>query len=137
MQDYFHPSMSRTELSGMSALGLAHMGDGVFELLVRTYLCQSGLAKSGNLHRATVAHVSAPAQASFVDAILPHLREDEQAIYRRGRNTHVHGVPKNATAGQYAKATGLEALLGSLWLSGQHERINELFCLGMEAHDAL
>lgn len=137
MQDYFHPSMTKDELLAMSVLGLAHIGDGVFELLVRTYLCQSGLAKSGNLHRATVAHVAAPAQARFLDAILPHLTDEEQAIYRRGRNTHVHGVPKNATHGEYAKATGLEALLGSLWLSGQQERINELFCLGMEDDHAL
>lgn len=137
MQDYFHPLMNKTELCAMSALGLAHMGDGVFELLVRTYLCQSGLAQSGNLHKATVARVSAPAQADFFDAIAPHLTEEEQAVYRRGRNTHVHGVPKNATHAQYAKATGLEALFGSLWLSGQHARINELFCLGMEEHHAL
>lgn len=137
MQDYFHPTMTKDELLAMSALGLAHIGDGVFELLVRTYLCRSGLAKSGNLHRATVARVAAPAQARFLDAILPHLTDEEQAIYRRGRNTHVHGVPKNATHGEYAKATGLEALLGSLWLSGQQERINELFCLGMEEKNAL
>lgn len=137
MQDYFHPSMTKDELLAMSVLGLAHIGDGVFELLVRTYLCRSGLAKSGNLHRATVARVAAPAQARFLDAILPHLTDEEQAIYRRGRNTHVHGVPKNATHGEYAKATGLEALLGSLWLSGQQERINELFCLGMEEKNAL
>ena len=85
----------------------------------------------------STAHVAAPAQARFLDAILPHLTDEEQAIYRRGRNTHVHGVPKNATHGEYAKATGLEALLGSLWLSGQQERINELFCLGMEDDHAL
>lgn len=137
MQDYFHPSMTKTELCAMSALGLAHMGDAVFELLIRTYLCKSGLARSGNLHRATVSYVAAPAQAAFVDAIAPHLTEEEQAVYRRGRNAHVHGVPKNATHGQYAKATGLEALFGSLYLSGQTERINELFALGMEAQNAL
>lgn len=137
MQDFFHPSMTKTELCGMTALGLAHMGDAVFELLVRTHLCQSGLARSGNLHRATVAHVSAPAQAAFVDAVAPHLTPEEQAVYRRGRNAHVHGVPKNATHGQYAKATGLETLFGSLYLSGQLERINELFALGMEAQHAL
>ena len=137
MQDYFHPSMTKTELCAISALGLAHMGDAVFELLVRTALCESGLARSDNLHKATVAQVSAPAQAAFLDAIAPHLTEAEQAIYRRGRNTHVHMVPKSATHGQYAKATGLEALLGSLWLSGQTARINELFALGMEARHAL
>ena len=137
MQDYFHPNLSRAETNSLSALGLAHMGDAVFELLVRSYLCSQGLSKSGNLHRATVARVSAPAQAAFVDAIAPQLTEGELAVYRRGRNAHVHAVPKNATHEQYAKATGLEALFGSLFLSGQTQRLNELFCAGMEASHAL
>jgi len=136
LQDYFHPSMTKTELCTMSVLGLAHMGDAVFEIMVRTHLCESGVARSGNLHRATVAMVSAPAQAAFLESIISHLTEEEQAIYRRGRNAHVHMVPKNATHGQYAKATGLETLLGSLWLSGRLARINELFSLGMEERHA-
>ncbi len=134
---YLHPYMKKEEISGISALGLAHMGDGVFELLVRTYLCTTGLAKNAQLHQATIKYVSAPAQAEFVNAILPHLTEDEAAIYRRGRNAHVHTVPKNATPGQYSRATGLEALLGSLYLTGQQERIEALFALGMEALHAL
>ena len=137
MQDLFHPVMDRHAIDAMSVLGLAHMGDAVFELLVRERLCASGLAKSEQLHRATVEHVSAPAQAVFADAILPALSEAELAIYRRGRNTHVHAVPKNATHGQYAKATGLETLLGSLYLSGQLDRIEELFSVGWEAQNAL
>ena len=137
MQELFHPTMRSTELSAISALGLAHMGDCVFELLVRTRLCLSGVAKSEHLHRITVEHVSAPAQAVFADAILPSLSEQELAVYRRGRNAHVHAIPKNATHGQYAKATGLEALLGSLYLSGQRDRIEELFSIGWEAQNAL
>ena len=137
MQDLFHPNMDRAELGAMSALGLAHMGDCVFELLVRTRLCVSGLVRPEQLHQATVKHVAAPAQAVFADAILPALTEEELAIYRRGRNAHVHAVPKNATHGQYSKATGLEALLGSLYLSGRLERIEELFELGWEAQNAL
>ncbi len=137
MQELFHPSMTEQELRAISALGLAHMGDCVFELLVRTRLCLSGVAKSEHLHRITVEHVSAPAQAVFADAIQPALTEEELAIYRRGRNAHVHAVPKNATHGQYAKATGLEALLGSLYLSGQLDRIEALFRIGWEAQNAL
>ena len=137
MQELFHPTMRSTELSAISALGLAHMGDCVFELLVRTRLCLSGVAKSEHLHRITVEHVSAPAQAVFADAILPSLSEQELAVYRRGRNAHVHAIPKNATHGQYANATGLEALLGSLYLSGQLDRIEELFSIGWEAQNAL
>ena len=137
LQDLFHPAMDGRDIDAISVLGLAHMGDAVFELLVRERLCASGLAKSEQLHRATVEHVSAPAQAVFADAILPHLTEAEQAVYRRGRNAHVHAVPKNATHGQYGKATALEALLGSLYLSGQTERIGELFAIGWEAQNAL
>ena len=116
----------------MTALGLAHMGDCVFELLVRTWLCTHGGAKVKDLHRATVAHVAAPAQAARMDRMLPLLTEEEAAIYRRGRNAHVHGVPKGATPQQYAKATGLECLFGALYLLGRWDRVNELFCLTME-----
>lgn len=137
MQELFHPTMNPAQLQAMSVLGLAHMGDCVFELLVRTRVCLSGMGKSEHLHRATVEHVSAPAQAVFLDAILPCLTEEELAMYRRGRNAHVHAIPKNATHGQYAKATGLEALLGSLYLSGRRDRIEELFAIGWEAQHAL
>ena len=113
------------------------MGDGVFELLVRSWLCAHGVAKSGDLHRATVRHVAAPAQAAFVERILPVLTPEELAYYKRGRNTHVHAVPKNATHAQYAMATGLEALCGALYLLGARGRINELFLLGMEETNAL
>ena len=137
LQDLFHPTLDPHAIDAMSVLGLAHMGDAVFELLVRERLCASGLAKSEQLHRATVEHVAAPAQAVFADAILPHLTEAELAVYRRGRNAHVHAVPKNATPGQYGKATALEALLGRLYLSGQTARIGELFAIGWEAQNAL
>ena len=137
MQDLFHPTLDPHAIDAMSVLGLAHMGDAVFELLVRERLCASGLAKSEQLHRATVEHVAAPAQAVFADAILPHLTEAELAVYRRGRNAHVHAVPRNATPGEYGKATALEALLGRLYLSGQTARIGELFAIGWEAQNAL
>ena len=135
--DLFHPAMDRAELAAMSVLGLAHMGDCVFELLVRTRLCVSGLVRPEQLHLATVKHVSAPAQAVFADAVAPCLTEEEQAIYRRGRNAHVHAIPKNATHSQYARATGLEALLGALYLSGRLDRIEALFEIGWEAQNAL
>ena len=137
LQDLFHPTLDPHAIDAMSVLGLAHMGDAVFELLVRERLCASGLAKSEQLHRATVEHVAAPAQAVFADAILPHLTEAELAVYRRGRNAHDHAVPRNATPGEYGKATALEALLGRLYLSGQTARIGELFAIGWEAQNAL
>lgn len=122
--------MTEKEINAMSALSLAHMGDAVFELQVRTMLCTGGLCVNGNLHKQTVARVCAPAQAEFADRILPLLTEEESAVYKRGRNAHVHSIPKNATASQYGKATGVEALFGWLHLTGRQERIEELFRLG-------
>ena len=137
MQQYFHPQMTRQQLLAMSALGLAHVGDGVFELLVRTKLCLEGGTNNHNLHKMTVARVCAPAQAVLADRLQPLLTEEEAGYYLRGRSAHTHAIPKNATAAQYAKATGLEALFGALYLSGQTERLQELFALITEEEYAL
>ena len=133
-----HPALTLHEVNALSALALAHLGDAVFELLVRTELCAAGIPKNGNLHRETVARVCAPAQAAFVDRILPSLTDEEAAFYRRGRNAHVHAIPKNASAAEYSKATGLEALFGALYLLGRRERAEALFAIGRrEAHNAV
>ena len=132
MENYLSPAMDKREIKQISALGLAHCGDAVFELLVRTWLCTSGKATAVNLHRATVSYVCAPAQAARMVRMLPLLTEEELAQYKRGRNAHVHMIPKNATHRQYSMATGLECLFGYLHLSGQSDRINELFALTME-----
>ena len=137
MENYFEPCLDKREINQISALGLAHLGDGVFELLVRTWLCSHGSAVAKNLHKATVAHVSAPAQAARLDRMLPLLTEEELEIYRRGRNAHVHAIPKNASPQEYSKATGLECLFGALYLLGRRARINELFVLTMEEPHAL
>ena len=137
MENYFKPNMTILEVNQISALGLAHCGDAVFELLVRTWLCTHGGVKVKNLHKQTVSYVSAPAQAARMERMLPMLTEEEQSFYRRGRNAHVHGVPKNATHEQYSKATGLECLFGCLYLLGRRERINELFLTTMEDDHAL
>ena len=127
--------MTEKEINAMSALALAHMGDAVFELQVRTMLCTGGMCVNGNLHRQTIARVCAPAQAKFADRILPVLTEEETAVYKRGRNAHVRSIPKNATASQYGKATGVEALFGWLHLMGNRERIVELFQLGQKEEE--
>ena len=125
-------NLSRQEINAISNLGLAHMGDCVFEILCRAYLCAQGGKNVGNLHRDTINMVKATSQAKFVDKLLPHLNEEELSWYRRGKNSHVHAVPKSCTPAEYAKATGLEALFGALYLSGQTQRLNELFQKGME-----
>ena len=128
----FFPQMSEQDANKISMLGLAHIGDGVYELLVRTMLCTQGHAAVGELHRLTVSYVKAPAQAKAMEKLLPRLSEEELALYKRGRNAHVHGVPHGASVGEYHAATGLEALFGWLYLQGRRERIEELFTAAME-----
>jgi len=129
--------MTRAQIDAISNLGLAHLGDAVFELLCRSWLCGQGEKTVERLHRDAIALVNAPAQASFVERLLPHLTEEEMAYYRRGKNAHVHAVPKAATPAQYAKATGLEALFGALYLAGRTDRANQLFLIGMEENHGL
>ena len=128
----FFPQLSEQDANKISMLGLAHIGDGVYELLVRTMLCTQGHAAVGELHRLTVSYVKAPAQAKAMEKLLPRLSEEELALYKRGRNAHVHGVPQGASVGEYHAATGLEALFGWLYLQGRRERIEELFTAAME-----
>lgn len=132
MTDYFAVRLPEDDICAISSIGLAHIGDGVYELLVRTYLCAHGKATGKGLHRATVQLVCAPEQARRAQRILPLLTEEEQEVYRRGRNAHVHSIPQHASRTEYQQATALEALLGWLYLSGHRERINELFETMME-----
>ena len=128
--------MTRAELGSMSILALAHVGDAVYELLVRSRLAREGTGRVIDLHRAAVSIVRAPAQAKAAAAILPLLSEEEHAVYRRGRNSHVNSVPRGATKAEYHAATALEAVFGYLWLTGAHERVHELFEAIMEVEDA-
>ena len=132
MENYFQMNLTKQQIDAISNLGLAHMGDCVFEILCRGYLCAQGETTVDRLHRDTINLVKATAQAKFVDKLVPLLTEEELSYYRRGKNAHVHAVPKSATPAEYAKATGLEALFGALYLAGQTERINELFKAVME-----
>ena len=135
MENYFQPRLSRGAILDISSIGLAHMGDAVFELLVRSWLCAHGGATGRGMHRAAVRLVCAESQAEKAERIKPLLTEDEKAVFRRGRNAQVHTVPHHASRAQYGEATALEALLGWLYLQGELERINELFCRMMEEED--
>lgn len=130
--DYFNLHAEKDRLLGVSTLGLAHIGDAVFELMVRSWLVLHGKATNRGLHRATVGYVAAPAQAAMAEKILPVLTEEEADVFRRGRNTSPHSVPKAASRSQYQTATAVEALFGWLWLKGEKDRLNELFGLMME-----
>lgn len=132
MENYFHMHMEPQKIQAISNLGLAHIGDGVFELLTRSWVCAHGDQTVGKMHRDTIALVKATAQAKFAEKMLPLLTENELSLYRRGKNSHVHAVPKSASPKEYAMATGLEAMFGALYLAGQNERINEIFATVME-----
>ena len=130
--DYFHLSAGQDTMEHISALGLAHLGDGVYEVMVRSWLVLHGKASAKDLHKATVRYVAAPAQAERFEKIQPLLTEEEGDVFRRGRNTDPHSVPRAASRAQYQTATGLEALFGWLYLQGRTERLNELFAAMME-----
>lgn len=127
MENYFQMNFTPAQVNQISNLGLALVGDGVYELMCRTYLCAKGDHTVLHLHKDTVRLVNAPAQARFADLLKPHLTEDELAFFRRGKNAHTHAAPKAATRQEYAKATGLECLFGALYLQGKLQRLNELF----------
>ena len=129
MENYFQLQMEKPQIDAISNLGLAHIGDGVYELLCRAYLCARGGQTVKRLHKESVELVKAPTQAKFADKLLEHLSEEEMAYYRRGKNAHSHAAPKSATPQEYAKATGLETLFGALYLAGKTERLNELFAI--------
>ena len=137
MENLFKMNFTLQQVNAISNLGLAHVGDGVYELLCRAYLCTKGDQTVLKLHRDTVNMVKAPAQAKFAEIVTPHLTEEEFAFYRRGKNAHTHAAPKSATRAEYAKAKGLEALFGALYLLGRTDRLNELFHIMMEETDGI
>lgn len=108
---------------------LAYMGDAVLEVLVRRRLVENGQTQSGKMNKLALSFVKATEQSKAVDRILPHLDEEEEAIYKRGRNAHGISAPKSAGTGEYRRATGFEALFGYLWLEGKTARAEELFAL--------
>lgn len=112
----------------LSPSTLAFMGDSVYSLLVRNALCEVN-RPAGVLHSMSVKLVNARAQAEAFRLIEQHLSEAELDIYKRGRNAHVSSVPKNSSVADYHSATGLEALFGYFYLSGNMDRANQIFSI--------
>ena len=127
MENYFNMNLTKQDIDAISNLGLAHMGDCVFEILCRAYLCARGGKNVGNLHRNTINLVKAQSQAKFVDKLLPLLTEEEEAVFKRGRNAHTA-----RSGADYHRSTGFECLFGYLYLAGRIERVRELFALCVE-----
>ncbi|MBQ7218664.1 MAG: ribonuclease III [Ruminococcus sp.] len=117
----------KLNLNTIPTLNLAFLGDGVFDLLVREHLLSSSSAHVGELNREKVAMVNCKSQAEDAKKLLPILTDEEQEVYKRGRNAKVNSASKHSTLSDYHAATGLEALFGYLYLKGENERIKELF----------
>lgn len=116
-----------------SPLTLAYIGDSVYEIFVRTRVIEEHEnMPPAKLHKFSINYVKAHAQANSVKAMLPYLTEDEEAVFKRGRNSKSYTMPKNADVGEYRMATGLEALFGFLYLSEQTERLNELMTIAYD-----
>lgn len=130
--DYFHLSAPKQDLLNMSSLGFAYLGDAVYEVMVRAWLCLHGKLTPGRQHKAALAYVAAPRQAALLERILPLLTQEEAQVLKRGRNASPHSYPKGATRQEYLAATGLETLFGWLYLRGEIDRLNTLFETMME-----
>ena len=124
------------DLRTYPVLSLAFIGDGIFDLVVRSIVIGKGTVKPALLHAHTSHFARAEAQADMADALLEYMTEEEADVYRRGRNAHSHTMAKNATVQDYRKATGLEAMLGYLYLADDFERIVELIKIGLERYEA-
>ena len=130
--DYFHLSAPKQDLLNMSSLGFAYLGDAVYEVMVRAWLCLHGKLTPGRQHKAALAYVAAPRQAALLERILPLLTQEEAQVLKRGRNASPHSYPKGATRQEYLAAIGLETLFGWLYLRGETDRLNTLFETMME-----
>lgn len=132
MTELFREHYDNDTLRAIPVLTLAHIGDGVYELLARSAVVARGGQKVVDTHRQTVALVAAPAQARAMEALLPLLTEEEHAFFARGRNAKPHSTPKHCTLKDYAWATGLECLFGALYLKGENQRVLELWEKALE-----
>ena len=116
-----------------SPLTLAYIGDGIYDLVIRSVVVARGNTRAGELHKRTSQIVKAHTQAQMMEALLPLLTEEEADIYRRGRNAKSSTMAKNATMSDYRKATGFEALMGWLYVKDEFERLVELVKAGAES----
>lgn len=129
---YFYERLDlpRKDIRSYSPLALAYIGDSVYDLLIRTEIVASGNGPVRNYHKQASSIVKADAQAAMIHVLLDELTDEEHEIFMRGRNANSYTKAKNATTGTYHRATGFEALLGYLYLTGQYERITDLIILG-------
>lgn len=131
-------SLRPADVKQLNALALAYMGDAVLERAVREHLLVNGMIRPNALHREATNYVSAKAQSAIVHDMMENnfLTEDELATYRRGRNAKSGTVPKNTDVQTYRASTGFEAVLGSLYLRGDHDRVEQLLTYAITTIDS-
>ena len=134
LNDYINERFDITakDIRTYSPLTLAYIGDAVYDLVIRSILVNRGNTAVNNLHKKASAIVKAPSQAAVAASIMEDLTEEEKDIYRRGRNSKPHTKAKNASTMEYLEATGLEAVVGFLYLKGDTDRALDLIKLGLE-----
>lgn len=118
--------ISKGDISQMSPLVWAYMGDAVYEKFIREYVIRQGLCKNGLLHKKSIKYVSAKGQSQILKEIEDFLTDEEKDIVRRGRNSNPHSTAKNVDIVEYKYATGFEALIGWLYLNEKEERLEEI-----------
>lgn len=119
------------DIRSYSPLTLAYIGDGIFDLIIRSIVVGKGNTRASELHKRTSNVVKAASQSDMIEKLLPHLTEEEEAVYKRGRNAKSPTMAKNATMAEYRRATGFEALMGFLYLTDQMGRLVELVKIGL------
>jgi len=120
------------DVRAYSPLTLAYMGDAIYELVIRSVVVERANRSANDLHKKTVRYVKAETQSAMIQALLTELTPDEEAVYKRGRNAKSYTAAKNASLGDYRKATGFEALMGFLYLTNQTDRLLYLVKKGIE-----
>lgn len=129
LKELFH--LEDQDLRSYSPLTLAYIGDGVYELIIRTILVKRGNCPVNQLHRKASSLVKAAAQSAIMEVIEGELTQEELSVYRRGRNAHSPTMAKHATMADYRRATGFEALMGYLYLKGDYTRMLTLIRMGI------
>lgn len=128
-------AVKEVDVRAYSPLTLAYIGDAVYDVIIRTVVVERSNRPANELHKKTSSFVKAQTQAEMIEVLQPFLSEEEEAVYKRGRNAKSYTSAKNATIGDYRKATGFEALVGYLYLQDRTERVLELVKNGLESID--
>ena len=124
--------LKENDIRSYSPLTLAYIGDAVYEIIIRTIVVSDGNTQVNKMHKKSSNLVKAETQANIIKAIMDDLSEEELGYYKRGRNAKSYTSAKNASISDYRMATGFEALIGYLYLTGQTNRMTEIVKMGLE-----